>query len=52
MNMCDDFMLELLFMVINSGIYIYNIMLYNWLGLKIKIRGINKLDCIRYIEYL
>lgn len=52
MNTCDDFMLELLFTVTNSRIYTYNTTLHNRLGLKIKIRGINKSDRIRYTEHL
>lgn len=52
MNTCDDFMLELLFTVTNSRIYTYNTTLHNRLGLKIKIRGINKSDRFRYTEHL
>lgn len=52
MNTCDDFMLELLFTVTNRRIYTYNTTLHNRLGLKIKIKGINKSDRIRYTEHL
>lgn len=45
-------MLELLFTVTNSRIYTYNTTLHNRLGLKIKIKGINKSDRIRYTEHL
>lgn len=50
MNTCDDFMLELLFTVTNRRIYTYNTTLHNRLGLKIKIKGINKSD--RITEHL